>query len=645
MKSPARTFVDIRLSHLLRDCSVGAIVPHDATLMVVEDIRYWDGSSTSPYEREIRNLELVRRALELGDTKLCRPPVKQQKEDLVRGWVRARRFPTWTRCNRCGLLHIRPWNPRADHDPETTGDADVGQSGDRPKSFDCQGSRQGSGPGKQRCNGTLEQVQWVLVHERGHLADVPWHGIAHHKARNPEQKDCPPKSDIPYLTLISVQGRVMVRCGTCGAERPLPERFPFGKNTWQQPWVQHPPSEPPPDSEPGWLVRVNDVRVHFAECRTALVIPPESRVRGDSVKDRLCNDSAGRQRIDAARNAIARASRIRDLASRYRCRPAEIESALHAIDNGYSCREQNLPHGRLAQLEYNALVKPIADFCPDEDFVTEHFPWPNLDGEIGPRPLRIAKAVNRLVAVHRVKEIMVFDGFRRGWVSGKGMHPMTPPDIVGESDWLPALELWGEGLFFTLDEDLLERWEHQEALRARAKAFQERALKARLPRNVEAAPSPRFLLCHTLAHLIIRRLETEVGYPAASLKERIYCVDSEEGQEPMAGIFIYVAVADEHGSLGGLIDMAQPDRFIRILTGAIEDATWCSFDPVCAEQGGHGPDLLNRAACHACALVPEPTCICGNRLLDRIFVKGDGDVFQSLWDMAASSETRGRIVE
>ena len=71
--------------------------------------------------------------------------------------------------------------------------------------------------------------------------------------------------------------------------------------------------------------------------------------------------------------------------------------------------------------------------------------------------------------------------------------------------------------------------------------------------------TPRFLLLHTLAHLIIRQLETEAGYPAASLKERIYC---EVGHRPMAGILIYVAVPDEVGSLGGLGEMALPSRFL-----------------------------------------------------------------------------------
>ena len=64
------------------------------------------------------------------------------------------------------------------------------------------------------------------------------------------------------------------------------------------------------------------------------------------------------------------------------------------------------------------------------------------------------------------------------------------------------------------------------------------------------------------------------------------------------------------------MELAKPERFLRLLNGAFEAATWCSLDPVCSEQEGHGPDLLNRAACHACALVPETSCPYGNVLLD-----------------------------
>ena len=77
------------------------------------------------------------------------------------------------------------------------------------------------------------------------------------------------------------------------------------------------------------------------------------------------------------------------------------------------------------------------------------------------------------------------------------------------------------------------------------------------------------------------------------------------------------------GSLGGLAELAEPERFLRLLVGVFDHANWCSLDPVCAEHEGQGPALLNRAACHACALVPEPSCAYGNVLLDRAFIRGE----------------------
>ena len=91
----------------------------------------------------------------------------------------------------------------------------------------------------------------------------------------------------------------------------------------------------------------------------------------------------------------------------------------------------------------------------------------------------------------------------------------------------------------------------------------------------------------------------------------------------MAGILIYVAESDIAGSLGGVVEMAEPRRFLQLLSAAYNHAEWCSLDPICSEHEGQGPQLLNRAACHGCALIPETACAYGNVLLDRVFIKGD----------------------
>ena len=91
----------------------------------------------------------------------------------------------------------------------------------------------------------------------------------------------------------------------------------------------------------------------------------------------------------------------------------------------------------------------------------------------------------------------------------------------------------------------------------------------------------------------------------------------------MAGILVYVAVPDIVGSLGGLAELAEPRPFLRLLTSVFDHADWCSLDPVCSEHDGQGPSQLNLAACHACALVPEPSCHSATCCWTATFVRGD----------------------
>ncbi len=596
--------IPVRLSHLLQYCAVGAVVRGPDYLVTVKDTRTWKCG----VEHQIQHVEQVRAVLGIGRT-LRSPPVARVEDGRPTGRpIPAMRFPGWTRCSRCGSLHHQPWK-RAPTEGSSA------RSRPHGNTWIC------AARGDPPCRGRLEQAPWVLAHARGYLADVPWHWLAHAESRHPARRECRVDWQRPYLKVVSAGRGHDVRCTRCGASRSLPQRFAFASWMWQQPWFPEPPTEPP--DEPAWVLEINDVRVHTPDSVTALVIPPESRIRRGTVLDRLFGSSDQQAALRGARAGLQRKTVLRRIARDLRCTPDEIEEALAGIDQGYPLYGQSIAGGDLLQSEYRALVEAIPDLREDEDFVTAHHTeaWSalvrGLDGAAG----GIASAVDRLIGVERLKEILVFKGFRR-----LGGETVTPPDLTGESGWLPALELYGEGIFCTLHEDRLRRWESDDTVCGRAQAFGDRLAGG--PVRLPARPlvSPRFLLLHTLAHLLIRALESHAGYPAASLKERIYSrPGGEPDQSPLAGILIYVAVPDTEGSLGGLLQQAQPRRFLRLLTAAVEAAGWCSLDPVCGEREGHGPGLLNGAACHACALVPEPSCAYGNVLLDRTFVAGDAD--------------------
>ncbi len=657
----AEQSIPVRLSHLLRHCSVGAIVRGPDSLFVVPDIREWGGPGDDPLEREIRYVDQVRSSLEI-DERLCRPPVAVEKDRWRSGWIKAPRFPGWMRCLKCGLLHYKPWNDR-ERGGESCWDSAAG-SGNGARIDGERGAGTGSGnelgsgsergaarlsarPTSDGCGGRLEQVPWVLVHKDGYLADVPWHDLAHagsaHRGADGTGA-CRRDWREPYLVLLDGEDdrssrRPAILCSRCRSRGELASRLPFASGVWQQPWLREGPAESP--VELAWIMEINDVRVHSPVTVTALVIPPESRIRRGTPVDRLYSSSRHRQRIRNARNLRARTAAIRRLSGEYGCTPTDIEAAILEIDRGYPLYGQSISGEDLRKSEFGALTDRIPDLRDDEDFVTRHCTpaWKALRGRVANGIARRAiDAVDRLVAVVRLKEIMVFRGFSRAG------GDRLPPDIVRESDWLPAVELHGEGIFFTLDEMVLARWEASTALHDRTDAFTRRYYQSELQdRPPDVFVTPRLLLCHTLAHLLIRKLEAEAGYPAASLKERLYCADGSAANAetrlnepaadvPMAGILIYVAVADEEGSLGGLAELAEPERFLRLLTGALEEADWCSLDPVCGEREGHGPGLLNGAACHACALLPETSCEHGNILLDRTFVKGDGGEIPALLD-------------
>ena len=122
-------------------------------------------------------------------------------------------------------------------------------------------------------------------------------------------------------------------------------------------------------------------------------------------------------------------------------------------------------------------------------------------------------------------------------------------------------------------------------------------------------------MLHSLAHMLMTSIALDCGYPASSLRERVYAGDGRYG------ILIYTGSSDSEGTLGGLVETGR--RFAEHLRRALRDNLLCSNDPVCAE---HDPTTsyagrpLHGAACHGCLLVAETSCEQLNDFLDRALV-------------------------
>lgn len=226
--------------------------------------------------------------------------------------------------------------------------------------------------------------------------------------------------------------------------------------------------------------------------------------------------------------------------------------------------------------------------------------------------------------LHKLRETRAFVGFSR-WLPDDGKTLDARKDFIklGRSiNWLPAIVVRGEGVFFEFSERKIKEWASNVEVVKRIKKLSdnynhERSKRGKENRNI----TPEFVLIHTFAHLVINQFSYECGYGSSALRERIYC-NLEYPNATMNGVLIYTASGDSEGSLGGLVRQGNPGNLETIVYNSIENARWCSSDPICIDSHGQGPNSCNLAACHNCALLPETCCEESNMLLDRAMLIG-----------------------
>jgi hypothetical protein len=222
-----------------------------------------------------------------------------------------------------------------------------------------------------------------------------------------------------------------------------------------------------------------------------------------------------------------------------------------------------------------------------------------------------------------LREVLALVGFTR--------FEAVTPDINGEYDtdveraqialepkWFPAVENRGEGVFIQLSAHAVLRWLTRPAVKERLDALARGHQRWGKNRKTQRLfPGGPYVLLHTLSHLLIQSLAMRCGYPASSIRERIYA-DTEAER---FGILLYTGSPDAEGTLGGLVQQARhiEDHLVQTL----RMSALCSNDPVCAYHVP-GESLESRwlhgAACHGCALVAETCCEMRNDYLDRALV-------------------------
>lgn len=528
-------------------------------------------------------------------------------EAKPRGFMPFVRFPRWHFCPRCRLLWEVP---------------PVATTENSERLLRCHGRIRRSKTSAELCaerktKERLQPVRFAVACRSGHIMDFPWREWVHRDACAQECRGGSGHLFIVATGAAGLQG-VRVECGLCRSSRTLAGAF--GSGAFRQIWDGCPGEEP-------WLgdserVACNEPHVqaiqrgasnaYFPTVVTSILIPPySSRVRRIVEDPRVWEVMQDQPLVDGR---TKKGAYLRQLAEEHGVALEDLADAVDERRAGLQEKQedQEVDETSYRHVEYQAFVGPRPPVSERRDFDIREIPFDQYDDDV-------RTYFERIVLLPRLRETRVLVGFSR-------VVPRHDPGELArlsrrELDWLPGYEVRGEGIFLALREARLREWEDgNTAIEDHLTNLRVRYDQNGGARSQTGPMNHRFVLVHTLAHLLIRQLSFDCGYDSSSLAERLYVWS--DPNHIMCGLLIYTASGDAEGTLGGLVRQGEPGRLEPTLRAAIANARTCSSDPLCGDSTGQGLNGLNLAACHACALLPETACEEGNKFLDRNLVVG-----------------------
>ena len=593
----------LRRSALIGPWGVGAIVPfpNDESLMIA-GLDMWQYSDAKPFL--IKDERLQKR---LGVQELRWPPDFRDRDSDPENCnltIPAVRFPRWQYCPFCGSMRK------------------VGlYSG--PATCDAYQFKHGRkcNPDNKRQHRLIPE-RFVVVCPEGHIDDFPVAEWIHHDSGfeyNPETCKIRRSTGGTSAALTGVR----YEC-TCGANRSIASAIRKGALArigytckGGMPWLGIlENNDKPCDVDPKELkvLQRGATNVWFADTISSIYIPTleDDTTRVITALVEKTFNYVNSSRLDG--------EIPRDIVNVIACTngvdPDELYKAFVDKANnvdGLPEVTETMTEDEFRLAEYKMLIKNSGGDA--QDFHAENHP-------IGEYHSRIQPYFKSVTLVKKLRETRAFVGFTRlEPSSSKNLKKEKEMLRTGNGNWLPAIEVFGEGIFIEFDSDRLSEWAAKEKVKSRIStmnnAYQNSFLMKKNPGDLR----PEFVLLHTFAHLLINQLSYECGYGSSSIRERIYCERTGD-KGKMCGILLYTASGDSEGSLGGLVRQGEKGRLEDTILAALKNAEWCSADPICIESNGQGPESCNLAACHNCTLLPETCCEVGNRLLDRGVVIG-----------------------
>lgn len=587
---------------------VGSVIDTPDASIIVETFDNW--GYPNYYDQEIKKHIILDDRL-INRLRVRFPRLKHLVSIPVEedGWKtdvqpQANYFPKWFYCPRCKrFMPLKQWKDHWQGRQE----------------FDLQCFN-------PECKGEhLEQIRFVMTCDDGHIQDLPWEYWNNREAiieqgndsgEDNEQESeykiklkyekCCSKQELYYTVSqenTDLSG-IHIKCKNCGKSETLKGIFGFSQKCGgRKYWLGFQNGQYIGDScEQKVAVKVKTSNsIYYANTLSSLWIPE---------KQILNLSTEARREIDAIVNDED--FEQKDLEKFSRRNGIAMEIINQYLDGTI---ETYIPDIVYRQAEYDYFLNKQQ---PENKAI--RFRQINVKGQM--------YGFEKLVKIDRLKKITVQTSFTRNapidtdsiLIGDSGYEYQIKRQSVSknsfETSLLPAIENYGEGILFVLDEQKLKEWEKNDIIIERIKNIQTHAQDSDWQfHKIEAKKlTARKILIHTLSHLLIREFEYFCGYPMSSLQERLYVSENMNG-------FLISAYDGTDGYLGGLAKLCNNlDKLQNIITNALQRAQNCSLDPICYESEGQGVAQLNLAACHSCTLIPDTSCEMSNLFLDRRLV-------------------------
>ncbi|MGL5151824.1 MAG: DrmB family protein [Clostridium sp.] len=614
----------IRASNVVFPFGVGAMIDLPEGVFMTTSCDKWN-----PKNLTIIHDERLEKVLNVKGFKT--PVVKGEDEENKNVFIPLVQFPEWMFCPKCRKFQsLKEW--------EKQYKSIYGKEQVMRKNI-C-----------SKCRVKLSPARIVIACKNGHIDDFPWVQWVHYKNN---KKVCP-KPDIYIKTSGVTSGLegIKVECRNCNCKTNLANTFNKNINVFQElekkaikegffqeeyslecranrPWDD----ENDKCGEYPTVLQRGATNIYFPKVESSILIPPYSEKVNIVIEESSSYNSMIIS-IESLKASNMPREIIENLVQSYYqtisnevTLPIEVVKTIvnRKLDDDINDTEELESRTRYKEEEYKALIGEFGYKIMDQkDFRVEV-----VDGK---KYLDYSgfSYINNVVLIHKLKEIRALVGFTR--LHAPDSNIMEIDEESGKSEvikplkdtsWYPAMEVRGEGIFIELKEEVINKWiSSNDEISKRADDLDKKYNKILSERgHSERRITSKFLLLHTLAHVIIKELSFKCGYSSTSLRERIYC-NGKDSDYHMNGILIYTANGDSEGTLGGLVRQGRVDKLPYIINSAIEKARFCSSDPVCIESKGQGRDALNLSACYSCTLVAETSCEEFNTLLDRAMLVG-----------------------